>query len=258
MGSPHGAQGAGHPGVVLRHQSDAAAVAVLSSIGAHLGTGGDVDGAAFNVDLATTLEHNLPALVLFHAHGNEAALLVHHRTMHVNAPGRDRAGLLHLPIAHGHFEAHERCAGIHQLHLAGGDQASVATGCGNAAAVLHTVAHQHDLPAKRGGDLALVDDRAGSGAVLFKEVFATEEVCIAHAQAGGHQSAHVNAGVFAKYNAVGVEQPDLAVALQAAQDVGGVLAQYTVEHLARHAGLLEDDAVLCADGEGLPVQYGFV
>ena len=127
--------------------------------------------------------------------------------------------------------------------------------CQHHAAVAHLGCQQGDVAVQTGSERAFVD-HAPCCAIAAEAVAAGHEVGIADAVRGGHQAAHVHAGAGGKGHAAGVADEYLAVGVDLAKDLAGVGVKHPVERDAASAWLVEVDACLAADIEGVPVQGG--
>ena len=114
------------------------------------------------------------------------------------------------------------------------------------------LAQQRYIAARCGRDSALVD-HAGAAAA-GKAPGATCQVAVGHVERGGHQGADVDLCIAPKQHAVGVDEPDLAVGVDAAQDLRTLGVVNAVDGDGRGRGLDEVDSLGRADVEALPVQ----
>ena len=133
------------------------------------------------------------------------------------------------------------CGQGHRAHL-GNDGALVA----------HFGREQGDVAPQGGFDFAFVDDTAFA-AVAFIPVFTGHEVGVADAVRGGHDTAHIDPGIFAKVNPGRVGQDDLAVGRDAAKNLTRVVGHDTVERDAAGPGLLKLNVRVFAHVESLPI-----
>ena len=121
------------------------------------------------------------------------------------------------------------------------------------AVVAHLRCQQGDIAAQVvGGELALIDDAAGS-AIAGKGVATGHEVGIADAVRGSHQPAHINTGTWREVDAAGVGQKDLAGCVDLAEDLARVAVEHTVQGDTADTWLVEVDLRLGADVERGPV-----
>jgi hypothetical protein len=95
-------------------------------------------------------------------------------------------------------------------------------------------------------------------AVALEFVAAVYEVGITQAKGTGRETAGSDRAVFAKDDAVGVEQNHLAVGRELAKNLAGIIANDSVEQYRRGAGLRDADGRTSANVEALPVDAGFV
>ena len=86
---------------------------------------------------------------------------------------------------------------------------------------------------------------------------ACQEIGIVQTQAGGDQAADIHLGGAAEQDAVGIQDEDLAVGAEIAEDLAGGLAEHPVEGDGVCAGLIEIDGLALADVEALPVDGEF-
>ena len=251
--APGGAAGV-HAGVA-QHANLLAQYRHLATLAGRVGGGGDA--ARFQHGLAGCFQHNLAVLADHRAAGVEHAALVQQRAGHADAPalGND---LPHIDGPVGRRRQHHAqigVGGIGQLHAVAGGQQHVAIGRRDDAAVFHVRRDQEDLPAAAGIDRSLVDH--GTGRVARIEIhLAGQEILVRQGQARRHQAGHVHARVAAEQHAVRIDQEHLAVRLQRAEDLAGVLPRNAVQYAA--VGILLDKARDLAriDREALPVDDG--
>jgi hypothetical protein len=186
-------------------------------------------------------------------------MLVDDGRMHVDAPaiGEQPPHVERLALRRRHAHGHVGRAGVHELDALPSREDDLAPRGVDHAGIRHARgrADQRDTAAQRGAQFALVDDAArGSARQREEGVAAGQPVVVVDVQRRRHEAGHVHAGALAEQHAIGIEQPDLPVAGEAAEDAGRIVPGHPVEHLARRAGLGEVHAVLAADGERLPVQ----
>ena len=96
------------------------------------------------------------------------------------------------------------------------------------ATVAHLRRKQSDVAAQRSAEFALVDDFA-CGAIAGQFELAIHELLVGGVVRGGHKTAHVYAGRFAKVNTFGVNQNNLPRRCDAAKDVAGLAIHHAVE-----------------------------
>ncbi len=101
---------------------------------------------------------------------------------------------------------------------------------------------------------SLVDNRTCAG--IRELVSPRHEVTVGNVQCGGHQSSHVDLSAPAKENAVRIDNEDVAVRTQIAQDGGGLGPKDPIQRDGVAAGLRESDRFAGADAEALPVDHG--
>jgi len=144
--------------------------------------------------------------------------------------GGDLAEIERLFVAGFDIDRQVGRAGMADLDLFAGGEHDFAGRRGDDAAVFDFTAEQVDTAADGRGDVALVDD-AGAAVCTQDAVeihAAAEEVAIHHVQRRGHQSADIDLRIAADQDAARVDQPDLAVGFQRAQQAGHVLPDYPV------------------------------
>ena len=214
-----GLQGAGVLDFVFGAQAD---LAVLPDDG-----GGGLDGAAVADDAAV-----------------EADFLAD-----------QRAQVDRLLFAVGDFDLDGRFVGVGDGDALAGQQHDLAFGGVNEAGVFNLRGNQDDLATTGSLDGAFILDAAGAGGVVEFE-FAGEEVGILELQGGDEQAGDVDLCTLAEGDAVGVDQDDAAIRLQAAEDLAGVAAGDAVEHLAGGALLDEAGEFAAVDVKALPVDDG--
>src|SRR3989339_2248601 len=89
---------------------------------------------------------------------------------------------------------------------------------------------------------------------LSQAVVAGHEVVITQAQRGGQNAAHIDLAAACKEHAVGVAKKHLAVGVELAVDLTGLVTNDAVERHRTAAGLHKVDAGSTANVEALPVQ----
>ncbi len=103
-------------------------------------------------------------------------------------------------------------------------------------------------------DGALVDDRRdGAARALVEHVAAGQEVLVADVVGRRHQPGDVDDGVPAEHDAVGIDQPHLAVGREVAEDRRRIAADHPVERDRRRRRLHEPGVFAGADRERIPV-----
>ena len=103
-------------------------------------------------------------------------------------------------------------------------------------------------------DEACVADAAAAG--LAEQVIARHEIVVANAERGGQQAAHIDLTAGRKQHAIGVAKEHLAVGVELAIDLAGIVAQDAVECHCAAVGLHKVDRSARADLKALPVQRG--
>ena len=89
---------------------------------------------------------------------------------------------------------------------------------------------------------------------LSQAVVAGHEVVITQAQRGGQNATHIDLAAACKEHAVGVAKKHLAVGVELAVDLTGLVTNDAVERHCAAAGLHKVDAGGAANVEALPVQ----
>ncbi|MNT07386.1 hypothetical protein D3C72_1420860 [compost metagenome] len=111
------------------------------------------------------------------------------------------------------------------------------------------------MPALARVDGARIAD-AACHAACRELALAGQEILVRHAQAGRDQPVHVHFRALAEDDAVRVDQEDLAVRFQAAQDLAGILSRDAVQYGAIAVLLDEARDFARMDGKALPVDDG--
>ena len=115
-------------------------------------------------------------------------------------------------------------------------------------------AEQGHIAPRPGRDHALIDHRGvGERRVLSKPIMPGKKVLIAHVQRTGGQRADIHARAGAKENAAGINQHDLPVGGQRAEDRARLRSQHPVQRNRGGARLLEADRLIGRDIEARPV-----
>ena len=123
------------------------------------------------------------------------------------------------------------------------------------ALVANGVAQQGHKATVGGSDAALVDDAArGTGAIAAERSCIATQAGVMQVECGGHQAADIDLGTGPEQDAVGVDQIDLAVGAQVAQDLAAVGIKNAVDGNGRGRGLHEVDRLLHGDVEAFPGQ----
>ena len=127
----------------------------------------------------------------------------------------------------------------------------------NDTVVAHFGGQQGDESAKCCGQLAFVLDFPG-GAVAGEIQLAGHEVGIADAVRGGRERTHVHAGTAPEVDAAWVGEEDLAVGVDAAEDLARVGGDYAVECRRAAGRLVEVHRRRSANIEGAPVDHALM
>ena len=215
------------------------------------------NAACFEQRLAAGLEDDLAMLADDDAVGVEHAALAEQSAGHADAAalGDDLAQVQRLVVWCRDQHAQLRIAGVGQLHAAPGRQDHFAVRRRDDARVFHVRRDQQHLPTLARIDRARIGDAAGHAACR-KLALAGQEIVIRHAQAGGHQPVHVHFRPLAEDDAVRIDQEDLAIRFERAQDLAGVLSRDAVEYGAIAVLLDEARDFARMDGKTLPVDDG--
>ncbi len=115
---------------------------------------------------------------------------------------------------------------------------------------------ENDRAAACGPDLSFIDDRGAAGA--RKTIIAREEVLIADVGGRRDESTNIDLRTLAEEHAVRVDDPDLAVGLQRAVELGGPGATNPVERDRAAVGLLENHTEAARGREARPFKDGLV
>ncbi len=97
------------------------------------------------------------------------------------------------------------------------------------AAVVDPGGNQGDEAALSGGNHSRVANTGGGVGVADEAQAAGEEILVGDVEGGGDEPLHVDAGLLAEDDAVGVDQVDVAVGGEAPQDFGGIVAGDAVQ-----------------------------
>ena len=111
---------------------------------------------------------------------------------------------------------------------------------------------ERDVAAERAADRALVEDHTHR-AVTAEVQSAGEEVRVGDRERRGDEGADVDARGRAEVDPLRVDEEDLAVGLDAAEDAAGVRADDAVEDRGRGRWLREPDGCITPDVEVLPI-----
>ena len=138
-----------------------------------------------------------------------------------------------------------------QSDLVGGRQADVAFLRRDAAFIDHLGADQHHVTAGGGIDLAPVDDAAAARAGQAETPGG--KVVVRHVAGRGEDAGRADLGPGCEQHAVRIDDEDLAIGVQRAQDLRRILPQHAVQRDGGRRRLDELDAGGAADIETLPV-----
>ncbi len=117
---------------------------------------------------------------------------------------------------------------------------------------------QRDEPGLRHRDGALVHHHGVVVGGALETVAAGQEILVADVAGGGEKARHVDLRVGSEHDPVGVDEPDLPIGGQPAQDLRHGVAHHAVEHDGVRRGLLEMGVLARADGEVAPLDDGLV
>ena len=213
--------------------------------------------ACAQVEFARRPQHDFSRRIDAQSVGTDNPLLVDHRCVDVDPPTSrgQRAQVHRFTVRCGDTQAQVRCTGVDQIDAAACSQHHLAAGCIDQPFIAHAAAEQRDAPTEAAAQFALVDDRSsGIAAGGDKVVATTEPVDIVEPQRRGDQAPDIDPGPLPEQDAILIEQPDLPVAAQAAENGRRIVANHAVQHLAGTVWLGEIDAVVAADRKTLPVQ----
>ena len=174
---------------------------------------------------------------------------------HAPAVGSERAGVAgqRLQVGFGHAQLGEAVAlEVERDGLARRERHRALRRI-DRAAVAGGAAHERNHAAGRGLQAAFVDHARRRGVATREAVAAGGEVGVGNIERRRHQAAHVDAGASAEQHAVRVDEEDLAVGSQAAEDRRRVAAGHAVECHRLCVRLVENHAPVRADRERLPV-----
>ena len=104
-----------------------------------------------------------------------------------------------------------------------------------------------------GVDGSPVENRAAAGP--GEPIVARHKVPVGNPQGGGDQSSHIDRCTLTEKYAVGVQQENLAIGRQSAEDTGRIFPQYPVQRHRTAPGLHKPDRFCPADIETLPVDH---
>ena len=175
--------------------------------------------------------------------------------MNIDAPtcGRQLAQIQGAALRRADLHAQVGRTGVEQFDTATRRQHDLAARRLDQPLIAKARADQHDAPAQRRAQLALVDDVRVTRAT--EQVAPRAPVLVSKVQGRHHQPSHIDPGARAEQHAMRVQQPDLAVAAQASQQLRRIVAHHPVQDLAAGSGLIEAHRTLRTDRKRVPVQH---
>ena len=204
---------------------------------------------------------NTPALAagcVDQAIGHDAGrMVVQCGCLHVNLPtiGDDGARLALLDacidLRWGQNQLDASCATHRHLDGFRSPQQRSSTLGFDFAFVVHRCAQKRDITTCRFNG-ALVHHRSRAAITLVKHI-ASHEVRIRDAKRGGSETRRIDAAVFSKQHAVGVDQDHMAIGLQLSKNLTGTLTQHAVKQYRLGIGLDDLHLGLRADVKTLPI-----
>ena len=226
-----------------------------------LNLAGDIERAG--IRYLAAVEHDLAALA-GDALGFDHAAVVHRAGQQLfGAAGGeddgtfgslDQATVFGQVVERGLLDAHadQAIAGEIDVDFAGRCQHYGALRGVDLAAVPDHWRNEGDQPAGRQGDLAFVDD--GAGATVGELVEPRHEIGVGELLAGGDEAGDVDLAAFAEHHASRVDEIDLAIGRELAENLrSGPAVEHAVQGRAVAGGLDETDGGILTDVEALPV-----
>ena len=207
------------------------------------------------VDFVFRTQADLAALSDDHGGGLDGAAVLDEPTVQADLLADQRTKVDGLLFDVADLDLDGRLVGIGDGDALAGREQYLAFGGVNEAGVFYLRGDQDDLAATGGSYGAFVLDTAGTGRVVEFE-FAGEVVGILDLQGRNQQSGDINLRALAEGDAVGVDEYDAAIRLQAAEDLAGVAASNAVQHLAAGALLDEAGQFAAINVKALPVDDG--
>ena len=138
--------------------------------------------------------------------------------------------------------------------VAGGERYAAAFG-GDAAGVVDLRREEGDVATFGGADVAVVTD--GAGCAVAGEGAATgEEVGVGQAERGGDEAAYIDRGAGREIDAGRVDQVELAIGVETAEQLAGVAADDAAEQHRIAPGLSDVDGFAGCTAEAGPVHDG--
>ena len=252
------AAASGAAGVQARALAQGQMLARNLNLAASAGLAVNIQAAAqAQLAVATAVQHNTAALLA------QAAGFDH--TAAVDHAGAQGAGGLRAELHHAalgmdlglqrrafHLEAQQTVAIQVQADLFARAQQAAAAGAVDLTAVVHLRRDQRHIASVGAAESAGVLHLARSAAAAEASA-PGQEVAVRNRQRAGHQAPHIDLSRAAKHHPVRVEQPDLTVRLQAAEDGAGLAAGDAVQCHALRAGLLKAHLCIAPDLELAPI-----
>ena len=141
---------------------------------------------------------------------------------------------------------------LHRQCIAGGQRDHTEVGL-DAPGIADARPEQRDIAAVRCVNRTVIAD--GASSVAREMVIASHKVAVADIARGRDQRADVDRGAAAEHDPVGIDQEDLAVGTEIAQDHGRIGTENAVERHRLAARLHKAHAVASANVEALPVDH---
>ena len=123
---------------------------------------------------------------------------------------------------------------------------------GDGALITDLWTQQGDITTAGRRQAALVGD-AGGTAAIAEAVVAGHEVAVTDVQGSGNQAVHIDLCALAEEHAIGIDQENLTIGVEVAENGRRVLAHDTVQGDGKTVGLDEVDGFTSANIEALPV-----
>ena len=170
------------------------------------------------------------------------------------AVGLDGTALFDQGVQRGFFHLQLDRPTQVQHHLGTCPHQHLARRGGDAAGVADLGRNQRHRAARRGRDVALVDDGTAAGTLRTEAVAARQKVLVVELQGAGHQGPHIDLCARREQHPIGVEQEDLAIGIQGALDARHLIAKHPIQGHRVARGLNEVDGMARPNTEAAPVR----
>ena len=218
-------------------------------------TGVQRAGHIHGADIHVAQQQNTAVLVLHRPRFDDAGVVDHRRAQlvqrlgdhdHRTAVGPDQLFVFHQRIKIALINAVADQAAVVDIEcdLVAGSQQGRAERSIDGSCIAYRAAEQSDITAIGCAQRALVDDAAGSVRIFGEGVAAVHEIVGIHGQCRRHETADIDLRTRAEQHAIRIEDVDLTVGRQTAQQGAGAGAGDAVQGNRGRIRLLENQGVV--------------